>query len=157
MIKRTLILLLCAVSFFGCVKNNNTCTFNSCAVVAPQSEIQAVQAYLSANNITTAIQHCSGLYYEIITPGTGKSVDACGSVNTTYVGKLTNGSQFDANTASFGLGDVILGWQIGVPLIKEGGKIRLYVPPTLGYGNRAAGTIPPNSILIFDITLNTVY
>jgi FKBP-type peptidyl-prolyl cis-trans isomerase FkpA len=59
----------------------------------------------------------------------------------------------------FVLGTLIDGWKIGVPLIKKGGQIRLYIPPSLGYGssdvrdNQGRVIIPGNSILIFDITL----
>jgi FKBP-type peptidyl-prolyl cis-trans isomerase FkpA len=78
-------------------------------------------------------------------------------VRATYIGKLTNGNQFDAGTADFGLNQVIRGWTNGIPLIKQGGKIHLYIPPSLGYGNQAQGPIPANSILIFDVTLDVVY
>ena len=154
---RFLILCLGLFIFLGCKKKEETCSFNPCAYVAPASEIQAVQAYLANNGITTAIQHCSGLFYEIVSPGADKAPTACSTVNAKYVGRLANGSQFDAGTVDFPLENVIVGWQIGIPLIKQGGRIKLYIPPTLGYGNRPNGTIPANSILIFDVTLNTVY
>jgi FKBP-type peptidyl-prolyl cis-trans isomerase FkpA len=54
------------------------------------------------------------------------------------------------------LGQLIVGWQKGLPLISSGGKITLYIPPSLGYGSAAAGSIPANSILIFDIELISV-
>jgi FKBP-type peptidyl-prolyl cis-trans isomerase FkpA len=46
-----------------------------------------------------------------------------------------------------------MGWKLGLPLIKAGGKIKLYLPPSLGYGNSVSGNIPANSILVFEITL----
>jgi FKBP-type peptidyl-prolyl cis-trans isomerase FkpA/FKBP-type peptidyl-prolyl cis-trans isomerase FklB len=48
---------------------------------------------------------------------------------------------------------LIKGWQIGIPLMKKGGKATFYVPSELGYGGNDMGAIPPNSILIFDIEL----
>jgi FKBP-type peptidyl-prolyl cis-trans isomerase FkpA len=51
---------------------------------------------------------------------------------------------------------LIIGWQIGIPYIQKGGKIRLLIPSYYGYGNRAAGSIPANSILDFTITLSNV-
>jgi FKBP-type peptidyl-prolyl cis-trans isomerase FkpA len=51
---------------------------------------------------------------------------------------------------------LILGWQYGIPLVKAGGRIMLYLPPSLGYGSQSTGTIPANSVLIFDITLQGV-
>jgi FKBP-type peptidyl-prolyl cis-trans isomerase len=50
----------------------------------------------------------------------------------------------------------VQGWANGIPLLKEGGTIRLFIPPSFGYGNQPYGPIPANSILIFDVTLNTV-
>jgi FKBP-type peptidyl-prolyl cis-trans isomerase FkpA len=152
MLKKIVLGLVTIVSFVSCNKN---CDYNSCAVVAPNSEIQAVQSYLSANGIA-ATQHCSGLFYVIEQMGSGKKPSACGSVNATYVGKLTNGSVFDQGTVTFGLDEVIKGWTNGLPLIKTGGTIHLYIPPSLGYGSQANGPIPANSILIFDVTLNGV-
>lgn len=157
MMKRSIgILFIVMVGLSSCLKKSS-CGFDACGVVAPASEIQAVQNYLTANSIT-AVQHCSGLFYTIDNPGSGKAPDACSNVSVTYVGKLTNGNVFDQQTSpiSFGLNSVILGWRIGVPAIRTGGRIHLYIPPTLGYGNQQAGTIPPNSILIFDITLTAV-
>ena len=140
----------------SCIKKTK-CSYRPCDFVAPSSEIQAVQNYLTTNTIT-ATQHCSGLFYTIDNPGTGKTPDACSSVAVTYTGKLTNGNVFDQQNSpiSILLTDVIPGWTNGVPLLKEGGRIHLYIPPSLGYGNQQAGTIPPNSILIFDVTLVAV-
>jgi FKBP-type peptidyl-prolyl cis-trans isomerase FkpA len=127
-------------------------------MVAPASEIQAVQNYLSSNGLT-AVQHCSGLFYTIDNPGTGKNPDACSAVAVTYTGKLTNGTVFDqhGSAVNFSLDGLITAWRVGIPILKEGGRIHLYVPPTLGYGSQQNGTIPPNSILIFDITLVAVH
>jgi FKBP-type peptidyl-prolyl cis-trans isomerase FkpA len=79
------------------------------------------------------------------------------------VGKLTNGDIFDQipkpgtpGPISFNLQGVIKGWTNGVPELREGGRITLYIPPSLGYGTRAVGSIPANSILVFDITLVNV-
>ncbi|HAD33478.1 MAG TPA: FKBP-type peptidylprolyl isomerase, partial [Chitinophagaceae bacterium] len=57
------------------------------------------------------------------------------------------------NGVSFGLDGLIVGWQEGIPLIGAGGKIKLYLPPSLAYGSNANGNIPANSSLIFDIDL----
>jgi hypothetical protein len=75
-----------------------------------------------------------------------------------YKGMLTNGNIFDQSTSpiEFPLGNVILGWQYGIPLIKPGGKIILYLPPSLGYGPYGAGSIPGNAGLIFEVTLVSV-
>ena len=151
------------LSFSGCLKsgsNSSSCSYDACATVAPTAEINAVQSYLSANSLT-AIQHCSGLFYTITQPGTGATPTVCNNVVINYEGRLTNGTVFDQSTspANFPLSNLIKGWQNGLPLIKVGGSIMLYVPPSLGYGSTAvpaSGTrpgIPANSILIFKIDL----
>jgi len=160
MLKKILLGFVIIASFAGCVKgdssNNTTCNYDPCKYKAPASEIQAVQDYLTANNIT-ATQHCSGIFYIIDDAGTGKTPIACSGVNVTYSGKLIDGSTFDEGTTDLSLTQVIPGWTNGIPLIKAGGKIHLYIPPSLGYGNRDYGPIPANSILIFEVTLNAVY
>ncbi|MCA6452324.1 MAG: FKBP-type peptidyl-prolyl cis-trans isomerase [Chitinophagaceae bacterium] len=76
-----------------------------------------------------------------------------------YTGKLLNGTTFDAtaNPISLSLSSVIDGWKIGLPLIKKGGRIKLVIPSALAYSCTGAGTsIPPNSPLFFDVTLQDV-
>ena len=149
--------------FFGCKKADNfssTCTvgnYDPCGFKAAASEIQAVKDYLSANSIT-ATEHCSGLFYVIDAPGAGQTPTLCSKVTVTYEGKLTNGTVFDSKTTGveFLLADLIEGWRIGIPLIKPGGSIRLYVPPSLGYGPNNYGAIPGNSILVFRVDLTAV-
>jgi len=152
--------------FLSCAKNDTSCNYNDSGVVAPAGEIANVQAYLTANSIT-ATQHPSGFFYKINQVGTGAAVvNLCSNITIKYVGKLTNGTVFDQTTAAtpgvpaevrtFTLGQLIVGWQKGIPLISSGGKITLYIPPSLGYGSSAHGPIPANSILIFDIELVSV-
>ncbi len=146
--------------FFSCGKKDTVCNYNDSAVTASTSETANVQAYLTANNIT-ATQHSSGFFYKITQVGTGQAVvNLCSNITIKYVGKLTNGTIFDQSpageTRTFTLGQLIVGWQKGIPLISSGGKITLYIPPSLGYGNSPVGTIPANSILIFDIELVSV-
>ncbi|RZK58137.1 MAG: peptidylprolyl isomerase [Pedobacter sp.] len=115
--------------------------------------------FITQNNIP-ATKHSSGLYYQIITPGTGASATAASTVGVNYEGKLLNGNQFDKSTqtVSFPLSRVIQGWTIGVPLIKAGGRIRLIVPSALAYGNTSpgGGAIPANAVLDFTIDLVNV-
>jgi FKBP-type peptidyl-prolyl cis-trans isomerase FkpA len=115
-----------------------------------------IKAYLVKNNIT-ATHHSSGVYYKIITAGSGTTAYTLNtSVSALYTGRLLNGTIFDAattNPISFKLGGVIQGWQIGIPLIQKGGKIRLFIPSGYGYGDLDAGKIPANSVLDFDVEL----
>jgi FKBP-type peptidyl-prolyl cis-trans isomerase FkpA len=157
--KITTLFLFSIVLLGACSKDEDQpCGYSESMVVAPQSEINAVQAYLGTNGIA-ATQHPSGLFYVIETSGAGATAGLCNAVTVNYVGKLTNGTIFDQTTgspATFTLGQLIIGWQKGLPLIKPGGKIKLYIPPTLGYGPNANGPIPANSILIFEMELVAV-
>ena len=154
--KKIYLVVVIASLFTSCLKNETTCNYNECTLVAPASEISSVQAYLSANNIT-ATQHCSGLFYAVDNPGSGTKPNGCSTVAVNYEGKLTNGTTFDKTSAgqpaTFNLGNLIPGFRNGTLQIKNGGKVRLYIPPSLGYGSQQSGSIPGNSILIFTIEL----
>lgn len=129
------------------------CTLGPVTTKAPQSEITVLKQYIDANNITATADD-RGFYYTIQSPGTGPKPTLCSNVTVNYNGKLTNGNTFDSNMGiSFGLRQLILGWQAGIPLISPGGSITLYLPPSLAYGSQAQNGIPANSILIFKIDL----
>lgn len=145
----------------GCVKADDECNASDSSAVAPGSEIANVQSYLTSNGIT-ATQHPSGFFYSVTNAGSGTSVsNLCSIVTVKYTGKLTNGNTFDSTpagqTTQFELRTVIIGWQKGIPLVQKGGTLKLYIPPSLGYGlqevrdNSGNLLIPPNSILIFDV------
>jgi FKBP-type peptidyl-prolyl cis-trans isomerase len=98
----------------------------------------------------------SGLVYEIVQPGTGPYPKPSDIVRVHYTGKLVNGTTFDSSVernepAEFGLNEVIPGWTEGIQKINKGGKIKLYIPPHLGYGDDAKPGIPPSSTLVFDV------
>jgi peptidylprolyl isomerase len=94
--------------------------------------------------------------------GTGPAAKTGEEVAVDYVGALTNGKVFDANwkdtpgkafVFTIGAGTVINGWEEGVVGMKVGGRRELIIPPSLGYGSTASGSIPKNSTLIFIIDL----
>ena len=92
--------------------------------------------------------------------GSGAAVQKGDTININYVGTLTNGTKFDASadhggpfTTQIGVGQVIKGWDEGIIGMKVGGKRKLIIPPSLGYGNQNMGSIPPNSTLIFQVEL----
>ena len=106
------------------------------------------------NLITTA----SGLKYEDLVAGTGASPAPTDVVTVNYTGTLQDGTVFDASRLhggpiSFPLNQVIKGWTEGVGSMKVGGTRKLVIPPELGYGNRANGSIPANSTLTFIVEL----
>ena len=159
MMKFFAVLLSISFVFPGCLKNDTSCP-SPVLYIAPAAEQKMVADYLAANNLT-ASKDTSGMYYKIVQPGTGGSPNLCSSISITYSGKLSNGTQFDNSVNSvFTLGVLIEGWKRGLPLIQKGGRILLYIPPSLGYGyndikdSNGAVVIPGNSMLIFDVTLN---
>jgi len=101
------------------------------------------------------------LKIEDIIVGKGAEAVAGKRVTVNYLGTLTNGTKFDSSydratpfTFSLGAGQVIEGWDLGVVGMKVGGKRRLTIPPSLGYGEAGAGgVIPPNATLIFEVEL----
>jgi len=112
-------------------------------------------------NIATMTKTASGLYYKDLTPGTGTTATAGYTARVEYTGWLTNGYQFDTSVGKtpayfeflINAGHVIKGWDEGVAGMKVGGKRQLVIPPELGYGTTGSGAIPPNAILVFEITL----
>lgn len=120
-------------------------------------DLELIDDYLEENNIT-AIVDDSGLRYVINSTGNGDFPEITDRVNVTYAGRLlSNEAQFDSNDSiSFQLSGLIVGWQLGIPKIEEGGSATLYIPSAYGYGTRGQGSIPPNANLIFDITLNEI-
>ena len=121
--------------------------------------LPSIEEYLTSNNLNgSVVKDARGFYYKILEPGSGATATISSKVKTLYKGMLTNGNVFDQSTSpiEFPLGNVILGWQYGIPLIKPGGKIILYLPPSLGYGPYGAGSIPGNAGLIFEVTLVSV-
>lgn len=104
----------------------------------------------------------SGLYYEIIDEGdTSKKPSASDKVTVHYEGSLVDGTMFDSSRkrgqpSTFPLNAVIKGWTEGMQLIGEGGKLKLYVPSDLGYGDQGRPSIPPGALLIFDVELINV-
>lgn len=117
-------------------------------------------AYLEKNKARAEVKTTdSGLQYEVLASGDGKSPSATDRVSVHYTGKLIDGTVFDSSVergtpAEFPVNGVIKGWTEALQLMKVGDKWRLFVPPDLGYGERGAGAkILPNSMLIFDVEL----
>ncbi len=110
----------------------------------------------SAEGVNTT---ASGLQYKVLQKGTGTNNPGPNDkVKVHYHGTLIDGTVFDSSVdrgepIEFGLNQVIAGWTEGVQLMVVGEKTRLFVPSELAYGNRGAGSIGPNSTLIFDVEL----
>ena len=115
-------------------------------------------AYLDANKAKEGWQVTeSGLQYKIIEAGNDVHPTEQDTVWVNYKGTLINGDVFDQNDdVRFTLNRVVKGWQEGLQLIGEGGHAELAIPSDLGYGEYGSRGIEPNSVLLFDVTLNKV-
>lgn len=143
------LLLLGFVLFTSCNKENENPS-------SPAEQDQILQDYFTKNNITPQKTE-SGLYYVTDQQGT-VPIQNGETVTVNYEGKLLSGEIFDSSFRrgepfSFTIGgNVIKGWNEGIPLIGKGGKGTLYIPSHLGYGAQGAGRdIPPYAILIFRV------
>jgi FKBP-type peptidyl-prolyl cis-trans isomerase FkpA len=156
--------LLSGVFILACKKSstntNQLCGYDPCVIKAPDAEVQKYKDTLTAHNIPTSnlIQQCSGLLYQIIDTGKGAKATACSTVTLSYTGYFNDstGASFESSSFRSNLSYLIFGFLDGVPLIREGGHIKLFIPPTLGYGSASYGNIPGNSNLYFDVNLTKV-
>lgn len=147
------IVIVTGLCIAGCLKRTSSAP---CTPKTVEQDEPAILAYLSANNVTGYSKHSSGLYYKIDSSGYGASPNASSKIYVTYTGRFTDNTIFESKTSSetgFTFGTLVQGWQIGLGMIGKGGHIRLYMPSALGYGCQAAGPIPANSVLVFDIVL----
>lgn len=150
----------CIIACFSACKKSDDSTIQTYDPL-PQfkADTTAIRAFVKANNIPVLKNETYGVYYQIIQPGSGNiTYSSATRITVTYTGKLLNGTTFDSSTTpvTFTLGNLIPGWQIGIPYIQKGGQIRLFIPSYYGYGNVAVGTLPANSVLDFNITLSDV-
>lgn len=143
--------LVFALFVSGCEKDSG------CKPVPVDNE-KAVLETFNASIGMNATRHSTGLYYEILVPGSLTKPLQNSSVYVKYKGTLLTGEVFDQQTnpgfTGFILNNLIDGWKTAIPMIGKGGKIRISVPSALAYGCQGQGeTIKPNSPLYFEIEL----
>jgi FKBP-type peptidyl-prolyl cis-trans isomerase len=145
------VLVLVIFSYFIFGLNGSTPAANTADSMIPPT---------TAPTVATPISGSEKLQIQDEKIGTGRAVQKGDTVEINYVGTLTNGTKFDASadhggpfTTQIGVGKVIKGWDEGVVGMKVGGKRKLTIPPSLGYGDQAVGSIPQNSTLIFEVEL----
>ncbi len=128
-----------------------------------EKQKQRGEAFLSENKKKEGVKTLpSGLQYKVIKAGTGKKPKVNDTVTVNYRGTLIDGTEFDSSfrrgqPVAFPVSGVIPGWTEALPLMQEGAKWQLFVPPNLAYGERGAGgLIGPNATLIFEVELISV-
>jgi FKBP-type peptidyl-prolyl cis-trans isomerase FklB len=121
------------------------------------------EAFLAANKSKEGVVTLlSGLQYKILRAGTGPKPTVSDSVSCNYRGTLINGKEFDSSykigkPATFGVGQVIIGWTEALQLMPVGSKWQLFIPSNLAYGERGVGAeIGPNTALIFEVELISI-
>lgn len=160
---KQLFILLAVILLAGtsCKKENIygvDCSANTTKAI--QAETDSITRYIdirnsNGENITVTL-HPNGFYYHIVEAGTGSErPETCSTINVDYKGRRFNGTVFDsAEGSSLYLYQTISGWQQALTLLGTGGKIEIYLPPSLGYGANGSGSIKPDTYLFFEITLN---
>ena len=119
----------------------------------------AAKTFFSENALKDGIKTTpSGLQYRIVDTGDTQRAAVDDQVTVHYKGTLINGKVFDSSyereiPVGFSLNSVIPGWTEGLQLIGVGGKIQLFIPPDLGYGDSSPPNIPSHSVLLFDVEL----
>jgi peptidylprolyl isomerase len=124
-----------------------------------REEERLMKEFLERTNITVEPTN-SGLYFQTLQAGDGKSPVPGKNVTVHYMGYFIDGQLFDSSykrnvpfTFRLGAGQVIQGWDEGVSMMHVGGKYKLVIPSYLAYGSKATGSIPPNTTLVFEIEL----
>ncbi|MBO9619979.1 MAG: FKBP-type peptidyl-prolyl cis-trans isomerase [Niabella sp.] len=129
-----------------------------------EAQKEAGRKFLEENKAKEGIQTLpEGIQYEVLKEGSGKQPLVSNSVTAHYRGALLDGTEFDSSfkrnqpfTAP--LKALIKGWQIAIPLMKEGSHWRLWIPSDLAYGDRGAGSdIPGGATLLFEVELLQVH
>lgn len=124
-----------------------------------ETNLKTSQAFLDKNKSAEGVKTTnSGLQYQVLKEGTGKSPTKEDTVKCHYTGTLTTGEKFDSSVdrgqpAEFPVSGVIAGWTEALQMMKVGAKYKLFVPPNLAYGEQGRPGIPPNSALVFEVEL----
>jgi FKBP-type peptidyl-prolyl cis-trans isomerase FkpA len=141
--------------FFACGKASPG--YYNCTDQDPSTDSSALLAFAKSNGITP-LSDTIGLYYQIVTQGSGASPTLTSNLSVLYKASLLDGTVFDSTsgttTRSFVLTTLVPAWQIALPRLHTGGRIKLLVPSKYGYGCVGASTsVPANTPIYFDITL----
>jgi FKBP-type peptidyl-prolyl cis-trans isomerase len=140
----------------------SACGTDSTAPDIPSNPAVETYAATLGVNIAAMTKKNDNLYVQDLVVGTGAEAVVGRTVRVTYSGYLISGSRFDSNVGGspfsfvLGGGQVIAGWDQGVVGMKVGGKRRLVIGSSLGYGRQGSGPIPANATLVFDVEVLNV-
>lgn len=151
---RSSIVVFAAVAFLlsGCLGDRDA--------IDPQEQlnmdVETIDNYLT-NNFVTALKDPSGIRVDIDLLGEGGFPPNYNqAIELTYTGSFLDGGVFDSRTINTSIRDLVPGMQYGLVLLPPGSIATIYIPSPLGYGPEANGTIPPNSILKFEVEIGDV-
>jgi len=142
------LVFILSISFFGCTKEDPD--------AIAEADRKKILDYIAKNELEGVVEHPSGIFYIMDEPGTGIHPTLTSRIRMRYVGYYTDDKIFDSNDgALIQLQSTIQGWQIGIPLFKNGGKGTLFVPSAMGYGAYPpwGSGIRRNAVLIFNFEI----
>jgi len=142
-------------AIFGCLLFMS-CTKQLSEEEQLQEDIGIIEKYLSDNDLV-AERSESGLHYIVNNSGNGEQVFSTSTVTVRYKGYFVDGQVFDESEAfTTKLSQVIQGWTEGIPKFRNGGEGVLLIPSRLGYGPNGGGSIPGNTVILFDVKVLSV-
>ena len=149
---RPLLGLICALALGACAR---------APAPATPTASKAGSAFLARNAVAPGVRVTrSGLQYRILHsgPAAGLRPKPADEVKVNYEGKLLDGEVFDSSYARgmpvvMTLRELVPGWVEALRLMRPGDEWQLFVPPSLGYGDKGAGPIPPGAVLVFKLEL----
>lgn len=147
-------LALWVVGMAGMVGMSGICAAQTAQTAAPAADPALARAAAEKGAVVTA----SGLVFTPMKAGSGARPAATDTVRVHYRGTFTDGREFDSSysrgqPATFPLNRVIPCWTEGVQRLQVGGKAKLTCPSAIAYGERGRPSIPPNSVLQFEVEL----
>lgn len=158
----TFVVIFVGIAVFVFYRKGVSVNDNLTVSLSPSPSVSSSPVATQENNV---IKMDNGLEIQDLKIGSGPEAKMGDTISVNYSGSLDNGTVFDASsnhggpaTFQIGVGQLIKGWDIGIPGMKIGGKRKLIVPPSLGYGSQDIGNglIPPNSTLVFEVELLAV-
>lgn len=134
------------------------CSCNRYSEEETQQFDKIIANYVEENQLQM-VKSESGLYYQILEKGSGTTIKPTAIIKTRYTGSLLSGEVFDnqPEPVELTLQKLMHGWREIAYYIHVGGKVKMIVPPQLGYGNRKMGDIPKDAIMIFELEITDAY